>query len=359
MKWGLVAAAAATAALAAAPAAAQGPATLSLGFTDAGISFDPDPTARAGWLDRLAGVNASRLRIEADWRRIAPSAPAAGEDVADPAWPGYSWAGLDAAVTEAQARGLAPIVVLHHAPDWAQEQGRPSSAAPGSWRPRPAALAAFARAATIRYRDVGYWQVWNEPNLGVYLSPQWNGRTPASPGHYRRMLNAVYDAVKEVDAADVVVTAGTAPFGDPGTGGARIRPARFVRALLAAPVRFDVLAHHVYSVGGPNRRALNADDVTVPDLAKLVRPLRRAEAAGRARPRKRHRVWVTEISWDSRPPDPDGVPAATHARWLAESLYVLWRGGVDTVAWYLGRDRPRFRPSGRPTSRASSCATAP
>jgi hypothetical protein len=130
-----------------------------------------------------------------------------------------------------------------------------------------------------------------------------------------------------------------------------MRPARFVRELLclrdrslrlapcAAPARFDVLTHHPYSVGGPNRRALNEDDVSVPDLAKLVRALRRAERTGRALPRKRHAVWVTEMSWDSSPPDPEGVPAARHARWLEESFYVLWRAGVGTMIWLLARDQ--------------------
>jgi hypothetical protein len=104
-------------------------------------------------------------------------------------------------------------------------------------------------------------------------------------------------------------------------------------------VRFDVLAHHPYSVGGPFRQALNDDDVSLPDLAKLRRPLRAAERAGRALPRGPKRLWVTELSWDSRPPDPDGVPALVHARWLAQAFYVLWRQGVGTVLWFQVRDQ--------------------
>jgi hypothetical protein len=129
-----------------------------------------------------------------------------------------------------------------------------------------------------------------------------------------------------------------------------MRPAAFVRSLLCLrgqalkavrcpdPARFDVLAHHPYSVGGPTRTALNLDDVCVPDLFKLTRPLRRAERTGRALGARRHRVWVTEMGWDSAPPDPDGVPAAQHARWLEQAFYVLWRQGVDTIVWLLVRD---------------------
>ena len=65
----------------------------------------------------------------------------------------------------------------------------------------------------------------------------------------------------------------------------------------------------------------------------------RAERAGRVGGARRHAVWVTELSWDSSPPDPRGVPAQEQARWLEEALYVLWRSGVDTVTWFLVRDQ--------------------
>jgi hypothetical protein len=100
-----------------------------------------------------------------------------------------------------------------------------------------------------------------------------------------------------------------------------------------------VLAHHPYSVGQPRRKALNADDVSIPDVVKLTRLLRTAERSGRALPRKRHPVWVTETSYDSSPPDPDGVPEATQARWLAEAFYLLWRQGVDTITWFQVHDQ--------------------
>jgi hypothetical protein len=317
-----------------------------VGFVDNSISFGADPASRAEWLDRIASVGADRIRVAVNWRAIASRAPLPGEDTADPAWPGYRWESVDIAVNEATARGLTPIVSINGAPDWFEGPQRPGSAPPGSWRPDPAALAAVARAAALRYPSVRYWQVWNEPNLNLYLTPQWEHGKPASPARYRQMLNAFYDAVKGVNPANRVITAGTAPFGDPGTSANRMRPARFDRELFCVsagpcsnPAKFDVLSHHPYSVGGPNRTALNADDVSVPDLDKLVKPLRRAERTGRVGGAKRHGVWVTELSWDSSPPDPLGVPAQQQARWLEESLYVLWRSGVDTVIWFLARDQ--------------------
>jgi hypothetical protein len=84
---------------------------------------------------------------------------------------------------------------------------------------------------------------------------------------------------------------------------------------------------------------LNPGDVAVPDIGKLTRVLRAAERRGMALPRGHKRIWVTEMSWDSSPPDPHGVPEALHARWTEQGLYVLWRQGVDTVTWFQIRDQ--------------------
>jgi hypothetical protein len=84
---------------------------------------------------------------------------------------------------------------------------------------------------------------------------------------------------------------------------------------------------------------VNADDVSIPDLGKLARLLRAAERTGGALPRTRHRLWVTEVSYDSAPPDPDGVPIATHARYVEQAIYELWREGVDTIVWFQIRDQ--------------------
>ncbi len=147
---------------------------------------------------------------------------------------------------------------------------------------------------------VRYYQGWSEPNLDNHLTPQWvrvHGRWVAeSPIIYRGLLNAFYAAVKSVHRSNVVITGGTAPFGDQ-PGGQRVPPALFVREMLCLhgqklvrercphPVHFDILAHHPYSVGGPFQSAINRDDVSLPDIGKLTRPLRAAERSGLVLPR--------------------------------------------------------------------------
>jgi hypothetical protein len=154
--------------------------------------------------------------------------------------------------------------------------------------------------------------------------------------HYRAMLNAFEAHVHRVRPDAVVVAGGTAPFGDPGHG-RRTMPVQFWRTVLARRVRFDVLDHHPYSVRGPLSHALNADDVSIPDMGKLSRLLRDARRRGTISGSKQ--LWATEVSYDSNPPDPQGVPATTHARWLAQAFAVLWRQRVATIMWFQVGDQ--------------------
>jgi hypothetical protein len=318
-----------------------------------GSFVSPTPAVRDQAFDQASASGARRLRLPVGWREIAPQRPARAADPADPA---YRWQALDAAVGEAARRGFEILLSFDTAPGWAEGRGRPRSAAPGAWKPDPRAVADFATALARRYRYVVRdYQVWNEPNLDRYLAPQWVKRGPHrysayAPGRYRALLNAAYAAIKAVDPRNRVITAGTAPYGDPIPGGARIMPARFWRDVTCLrtnltrkrcpdPPHFDVLAHHPYAIAGPRRHALNRDDVAVPDLGKLARIVDAARRQRTALPRGRKPLWVTEMSWDSNPPDPQGVPARRHAAWLADALYTLWKEHVRTVLWFLVVDQ--------------------
>lgn len=319
--------------------------SLRVGFFD-GSYLSADASTRAAALGRTAAVGGTMVRLGATWSGIAPKRPA---NEADPNDPAYQWAGLDAAVRDAVSAGMTPLVTINAAPQWAEGEGRPESAGFGTWRPDAAAFGRFARAIGARYSGqvpgiprVRYWQIWNEPNLATYLTPQWvrtGGRwVAASPGIFRALLNAGYAGLKAARSDNFVVTAGTAPYGDLVPGGRRIAPVAFLRGVLAKKTSLDAISHHPYGVGSPSRHALNEEDVAVPDIGKLTRVLRGAERAGRVKPGRK--VWVTEMSWDSRPPDPDGVAERTQADWLQEGLYVLWAQGVSVITWFQVTDQP-------------------
>lgn len=342
------------------PADAAAARPLRIGFLDGLFIGGEAPQ----WLDVAKREGADIVRIPSGWGSLAPVRPQRPTDPADPA---YRWAGLDAAVKAATARGLTPLVSLTGAPAWAEGPHRPKSVPAGAWRPDAAAFGSFARALARRYDgtfpdpaapgtalpQVAAFQPWNEPNLGIYLSPQWvrrgSGYAEASPAIYRALQNAFTAGIHAAQPGALSVTAGTAPFGDPQPGGGRIMPARFWRGVLCLDTRlrriagcgtvaFDALSHHPYSVRGPRSAALNGDDVSLPDMGRLTRILRAAERL-RTAPGT-HRLWVTEVSWDSKPDDPDGVPERTQAQWLSETLMVLWRQGVDTITWFQVRDQP-------------------
>ncbi len=313
---------------------------------------------------------AAVVRRDVNWDEVAPAVRPPGFVASDPASPGYDWTATDAIVRSLRSAGLPVLIDIGYAPAWAEGRGQPAGGVVGTWRPDPGALAAFAHAAAVRYSGrfpdpmhpgqslpaVHYWQAWNEPNLGYHLAPQWMKRdghqVAVSPDMYRQMLNAFYPAVKRVSASDVVLAAGTAPYGDD-PGGDRMRPVAFERALFClrddaslraircpSATHLDAIDQHLYPYLGPDWHATNPDDIAVPDVHRLVSVLHAAQNAGRVLPRGRKRVWVTEIQWDSRPPDPQGVPQAKHAQWLEEALYALWRQGVDTVLWWQLVDQP-------------------
>jgi hypothetical protein len=343
---------------------------LQVGFGDS-LFASEDPATREYWLGQAVATGASLARINVRWSAVAPKVLPPGFDPADPASPGYRWAPLDAAVRSAAAHGLRVMLTVGTAPSWAEGTGRPAGAPAGTWKPQPAAFAAFARALAARYSGrfadplfpgatlpaVHRFEVWNEPNLGTYLNPQWKGRRSLSAVLYRGLVNAFYAGVKAVQPRVTVIAGSLAPFGDP-PGGQRTPPVWFLREMLCLrggrlkpircprPARFDVLSGHPIAVGAPSessRSPLGPLDVTTPDLGLLTRVLRRAEATGRALPRAPKPLWATEFWYDSSPPDPNGVPLYRQARWYEQDLYMFWKQGARAAIALELRDSPPGR----------------
>jgi hypothetical protein len=208
--------------------------------------------------------------------------------------------------------------------------------------------------------------VYNQALSATTIQRHYNvgqGTTAFSPDHYHDMLNASYNAVKAVNPQMLVVTGGNSPYGDPPGGphpdpnNRRIRPVQFWQQALcvhpvanpqvtyvrtegcAGPALFDVFAHHPIdnTGGGPLQSGPSPDDVSTPDLGRLVSVLRGAEQAGTTLPGS-HPVWVTEFWWDSNPPNPVGAPLDVQARWIEQSLYLFWKAGASAAINFQIRD---------------------
>jgi hypothetical protein len=297
------------------------------------------------------------VRIPLVWVAIAPYAQPSNWQPEDPLDPHYDWSQSDKAVTSAVAAGLTPVLQLDGAPAWAEGCSAPSFARAKTCEPSPDALAAFAKAAARRYSGtfaglprVQYWQALNEPNLSLFFNPQFEGDKPVSPFIYRTLLNRFYAAVKSVDPSDLVIAAGLGPIAVPKY---TIGPMRFARLLLCmrgtshprptqgdceGGVHFDIFAIQPYTTGGPTHEG-GVNDVELGDLGKLQNLIGVADQAGRIHGSFKHTpLWVTEFSWDSKPPDPGGLAMKIESRWVAEALYRAWRAGVSHFFWYSLRD---------------------
>ncbi|MGZ5375753.1 MAG: hypothetical protein ACXWEF_04795 [Solirubrobacterales bacterium] len=337
-----------SAALVAQASAARG---LTTGFADP-IYASGDAATRDLWLNRTAEAGAGIVRLSVNWSATAPTRPA---DPTNPADPAYDFSRLDRAVSAANQRGLETVLTAFAAPTWAEGPNRPIDAPPGSWKPNAAEFGLFARALATRYGGafpdptlggtlprVRFYQAWNEPNLDQYITPQYEGGQSVGPVIFRSLLNGFYDAVKAVHPDNVVISGGTAPYGEQ-PGGNRTRPLSFIRSLFClkgrkklrptacdALPKLDALAHHpINTSGGPNTSAIHPDDVSTPDLGEVKRILRAAERKRRVLPRGRRPLWVTEFWWNTNPPNPyRGVAPARQALWIEEALYLFWKQGA-------------------------------
>jgi hypothetical protein len=329
--------------------------TLLTGFQEADFLTD-NADLRTQVFDKAAQAHAGIARFNVSWREMTTGQPV---DPTSPSDPAYHFARLDAAVQDATARGIQPLIMIDHAPAYALGANPDPTVPSGTWKPDPNAVGQFATAVAQRYSGsfaglprVTYFQVWNEPNLAGYLTPVRDAAgTLVSPGLYRDMVNAFYAAIKSVHADNIVVTGGTAPYGD-SSGNIRSRPLDFLRTMLClrpdlsgptcnTPTNFDVLAHHpINTAGGPDEGAHNPDDASTADFKRVRQVLRAAERVGTA-PGGPHPLWATEVWWESNPPDGfRGQSLDTQAQYIEQALYVLWKQGASAVLNFEIRDEP-------------------
>jgi hypothetical protein len=171
---------------------------------------------------------------------------------------------------------------------------------------------------------------------------------PLTPALYRSLVNAFASGVKSVRRDNLVLAGGLSPFGEPRRA---VSPLRFMRDFLcvsndpvprrtcAGRVKMDVWAHHPYSNGNARWKPFDPDAGAIGNLPDVRRILVAAARLGTI-DAPTVRLWVTEFSWDTSPPDPGAVPADLHARWVAEAFFRMWQQGVSLATWFTLRDEP-------------------
>jgi len=308
--------------------------------------FDGSQQAQAFTMVRAAG--GTYARIVAHWSRIAPVSVPLGFVASDPDSVGYSWTALDTTVAAARAAGLTPIIDIGSPPGWSLV---PSSIGTGAGTPKLTALGDFATAVATHF-DGSHgpaaehvFQVWNEPNLSLDLSP-------TSPSTYRAMVNAFAGAVHAVNPSNVVIAGGLDPFGNTAARFHTMAPLAYMRGFLcmskgkkpkrtcSTPAHFDVWSTHPYSFNGPYGKAHGTDNVSLGDLPTMDKLLETAAKLHQVVSHGPVKFWVTEFSWDTSPPRRHAAPVNLQARWTAEAFHQMWLSGVSLVTWFMLEDQP-------------------
>jgi hypothetical protein len=171
-------------------------------------------------LEEMRHLGVGMVRVLVRWSSFAPdphSKHMPRFDATDPnAYPAANWAGLDAAVLDAEAAGVQVMLdPTGFAPRWAQG---PNARRYGgkydirfAWEPSASEYGQFVQAVAERYSGsfippgsstplphVGVWEIYNEPNFGEDLAPQAvNGsRLMYSPRMYRKLADAAWAALQ-------------------------------------------------------------------------------------------------------------------------------------------------------------------
>ena len=310
------------------------------------IGFHDDPSFR--WvgdresrIESSARQGASVMRLLVHWNLTAPQRPALASDPFDPA---YRLDDLDDAIRTAQEQDMEVLLSLVGTPRWAN-----GGKTPNVMPRRLAEFTAFSRAIASRYSGrfegypfVRFWSVWNEPNLQLFLTPQFDSRgRSVAPRNYARLYAAGYKGIKAGNPRALVAIGETSARGTDNPSGARPihSPGRFLEALAKANPRlkFDAWAHHPYPFR-PNLKPsqkVRWPNVTLGSLPELEKNLSRLFK------RQRVPIWVTEYGHETKPQDAFGVSYSKQSAYLREAIAIARKYPFVTMfIWFVYQDDP-------------------
>jgi hypothetical protein len=326
------------------------------------IGFFDDPTFRwspnrAENLREASNAGGSIIHTTASWAGLAPTKPANAANGDDPA---YKLNDLDELVYQSGFYGQRVMIDINGTPKWAN-----GGKAPNVMPTRLGDLTAFAKMLATRYNGrnghgtVSLWSVWNEPNLQLFLTPQFSpsktvtafktvkGKkvkykktvfTIVGPANYAKLYKSAYAGIKAGNSLAKVAIGETSARGRDkplGKLSASIAPGTFAKYLAKVPgLKFDAWAHHPYptSPNLPPTQKVRYPNVTLSTLPTFEADLKKYFK--RAVP-----VWVTEYGHETKPPDPKGVSYATQAKYAVQALNIAKNDpNVQMFIWFVFHD---------------------
>ena len=331
-------------------------------FDLGGFALNVSPQERTDLLNQTQALGTDTVRALVFWRNIAPSPTSSSKpqfDAADPAaYPADNWTPLDDLVRGAQARGMNVLLTpTAPMPDWASGGGGDSRFA----NPSADEFQKFVTALGIRYSGsylppagpldptpttlprVDDWSVWNEPNIELFLIPQFKGRKSVSGRIYRGLFLAAQNGLQNSGhGGDALLIGETSP----GPGRKGTDPISFLRGVFClnrkfkrkggcAPIRATGWAQHPYNPFDPPFKTSHGliDLHTIGKLAKALRKARRATSGTLP-------IYVTEYGVESVP-DRIGVSQLRQAEFIGIAEYLMYRNRrIRSFGQYLMDDDP-------------------
>jgi len=310
------------------------------------VGFHDDPVLRYD-ADRQSEIEvatvtnkASILRTLVTWADVAPTKPAQAADPFDPA---YRFNDLDEFVRNAQLRDSEVLITLWGTPKWANGNKGPNYL--------PTSMADFqnfARAVASRYsgRTAGYpfvrfYGIWNESNLGLFLSPQFNSKGQiVSPAAYAKLAAAGYAGIKAGNPKALVAIGETSSNGrdkpKPGSSDS-VRPGTFAQLVAKANknLKFDAWAQHPYPVPVNQKptQKVQWPNVALTSLPQFETSLDTWFG------RKNIPVWITEYGSETKPGEPNGVTESQQAAYVSQAIDIAKKDKrVPMFIWFVMKD---------------------
>lgn len=308
------------------------------------VGFHDDPSYR--WVnDRLVRIERSAsdgstiVRLLVQWNLVAPQRPTQATDPFDPV---YRLDDIDEAARAAQAMDQEVMLTISGTPRWANG-GQAANRVPSNMRD----LTNFARAIASRYsgRFAGYpyvrfWSVWNEPNLQLFLAPQFDARgRSVAPANYAKLYAAAYAGLKAGNPTAQIAIGETSARGSDKPAGVRPThsPGKFAELVAKANPRlkFAAWAHHPYP-STPNLRpgqVVKWPNVSLTSLPRFQQNLKTWFRQSNPQ------IWVTEYGHQTRPPDSLGVSYATQSAYIQQAIRLARKYPfVGMFIWFVYQD---------------------
>jgi Cellulase (glycosyl hydrolase family 5) len=302
-------------------------------FDDISFRYSSDRDAN---LASAAATGATVIHTNVNWSTVAPTRPADPSSGDDPA---YQLGNLDDLVFQSGLFGMRVMINITGTPKWAN-----GNQTPNHMPKKLSDLTTFANMLATRYDgehghgSVGLYSVWNEPNLQLFLTPQYSGKKIVGPANYAKLYKAAYSGIKAGNPLAQVAIGETSARGRDkplASASASVAPATFARLLSQVKgLKFDAWAHHPYptSPNLPPLQKVRYPNVTLSTLPQFEKDLNKW--FHRAVP-----IWITEYGHETKPGEPHGVTTAVQAKYAKQALSIAKADpNIQMFVWFTFRD---------------------